>query len=372
MKKVLIFYSHFAPSFKGGGPVQSLTNLVDYLQDDCLFYVLCGAYEVGETSPLPGIKTDEWTNYNSGTRIFYATRISYQRVVNAINEVAPDVVYINGLYLLYYNWLPLFVAQREHRKVVMASRGMLQKEALKVKPLKKRIFLALLRASGLTKSIRWHATERQEEADIRSHFGREADIQVIPNVPKPMSKEWKERAKQVGELRLVFLSLIAEMKNLHLVLEALRQVNTPLVFDIYGPVKDSNYWLQCQPLMANSKHHINYKGPVKPANVQEVLQQYHAFILPTRGENFGHAIYEAMSVGTLPIISTFTPWGRLQELGIGITVETWERTDWVNAIEQVMASGQAAFNSWSLGTYMFAKSYFEKNDFKSGYRILFE
>jgi glycosyltransferase involved in cell wall biosynthesis len=197
-------------------------------------------------------------------------------------------------------------------------------------------------------------------------------MRIVPNVPKPISREWQSRSKKAGEVKLVFLSLIAEMKNLHLILEVLKMMDTPVLFDIVGPIKDIAYWERCQPLLKSSIHRINYRGAVSPVEVPSVLQQYHAFILPTRGENFGHAIYEAMSVGTLPIISSFTLWGQLQDHHAGITVNNWEHRAWAKAIKSVIDTHQQEYDEWSRDTYDYAKSYFEKNDFKSGFRDLFE
>ena len=41
------------------------------------------------------------------------------------------------------------------------------------------------------------------------------------------------------------------------------------------------------------------------------------FFLPTRGENFGHVIAEALSVGTPVLISDQTPWRKLAAVGLG-------------------------------------------------------
>jgi hypothetical protein len=38
---------------------------------------------------------------------------------------------------------------------------------------------------------------------------------------------------------------------------------------------------------------INYKGMLTAEQVPKVLQHYHASILLSKGENFGHAIFES-------------------------------------------------------------------------------
>jgi glycosyltransferase involved in cell wall biosynthesis len=53
---------------------------------------------------------------------------------------------------------------------------------------------------------------------------------------------------------------------------------------------------------------VNYFGPITHELVHQTLSDYHLFFLPTLGENFGHAIFEALSVGVPVLISDQTPW----------------------------------------------------------------
>ncbi len=327
--------------------------------------VVCSAYEMGESKVLAGVSPDTWNDYNATTKVFYSTKINYNILKTLFKESNPDIVYINGMFLPKYNWLPLYIAKRQGIKVVLAPRGMLQQGALAVKPFKKKIFLSLFRFTGLHKNITWHATDEQEKIDIEKLFGNNANVKIALNIPKAPLPSWSQRNKQMEELRIVYLSLITEKKNLHLVLEALREMKTPIAFDIYGPVKDANYWESCQQLMKDQIHQISYKGAVNPFDVQSTLQKYHAFVLPTRGENFGHAIYEALSSGTVPIISPFTPWGYLQEHQAGIAVNSWKVEDWAKAIITLMSTDQEEFNKLSQNAFSLAGAYFKKNDFNS-------
>jgi len=326
---------------------------------------------MSESKTLDGIKADEWNDYSANAKVFYSSKISYSILTTLFQQSNPDVVYINGMFLPIYNWLPLIIAKKQNRKIALAPRGMLQQGALAVKPLKKKIFLSLFKLPGLYKNISWHATDEQEQSDIKKLFGESADVKIALNIPKAPLKLWTSRSKSMNELKMVYLSLITEKKNLHLVLEALKEIKTPIVFDIYGPIKDASYWENCQPLMRNQIHDIQYKGTVNPFEVQDKLQAYHSFILPTKGENFGHAIYEALSVGTVPIISPFTPWGNLQQYNAGITVDSWKTEDWAKAVSSMMNFNQEDFNTLSQNAFTLAKDYFEKNDFKSGYKNLF-
>lgn len=371
MIRIFILYSHFSPAFKAGGPVQSLVNLVDVLKDEYSFYIVCSAYEMGESTELNGIEPDTWNHYAPNVKVFYARSLGHEKLKFLMEECNPDIVYINGMFLPVFNWLPLYIAKVKNKQVVLAPRGMLQTGALAVKPFKKKVFLSVFKVLRAYKKIVWHATDEQEQVDIRKLFGGDALVHIARNIPKASPASVQPRAKETGTLNLVYLSLITAKKNLHIILEALKKITTPLQFDIYGPIKDEYYWNTCKQLLQSQIHTINYKGTVNPSDVQSTLQKYHAFILPTKGENFGHAIYEALSSGTIPILSPYTPWGNLQEKEAGLTVYSWETEAWASAIHALQTLDQESFDRMSANASGLAKTYFEESDFKSEYRKLF-
>jgi len=373
VKKLLVVYSHFAPAYKAGGPVQSLVNLVVTLRSDYKLYVFCSAYEMGERTILSGIMPDAWNTHNDGTtQVFYSSKPSYKVLETIFDTCLPDVVYLNGLFLPTYTVMPIVLARRKNIKTVLAPRGMLQAGALSLKPLKKKVFLACFKFFGLHQSLCWHATDRQEEADIKRIFGGEARVTVAPNIPKAPYLFLPERKKKANELKMVYLSLIAEKKNLHLALLAIREIkSTPIIFDIYGPIKDREYWEKCKPLMESQVHQIHYKGAINPTAVQETLSEYDVFILPTKGENFGHAIYEALSVGTPCIISRFTPWGMLQEKSAGITIDLTIASI-KEAMDRCLLWSNLDLERESAGAHALAVNYFNGHDSIAGYKAVFK
>jgi glycosyltransferase involved in cell wall biosynthesis len=49
----------------------------------------------------------------------------------------------------------------------------------------------------------------------------------------------------------------------------------------------------------------------------KALRRFALFFFPTRGENYGHVIHEALAAGLPMLVSDQTPWKRLAERGIG-------------------------------------------------------
>jgi glycosyltransferase involved in cell wall biosynthesis len=72
---------------------------------------------------------------------------------------------------------------------------------------------------------------------------------------------------------------------------------------------DAAYFDECKQLFDNLPTHItaNYGGAIQPDEITNTLQSFHAFILPTLNENFGHAIVESWLAGCIAIISDNIP-----------------------------------------------------------------
>ena len=51
--------------------------------------------------------------------------------------------------------------------------------------------------------------------------------------------------------------------------------------------------------------------------VIETFSKYDVFLFPTKGENYGHVIFEALAGGCIPIISDQTPWNDIEQAGCG-------------------------------------------------------
>ena len=79
---------------------------------------------------------------------------------------------------------------------------------------------------------------------------------------------------------------------------------------------------------------VKFYGPLKSEHVNQTLQQNDILILPSLGENYGHIINEAFSVGTPVLISDKTPWRNLQKKKIGWSLSLKNQTKFVDAINQ--------------------------------------
>jgi hypothetical protein len=93
--------------------------------------------------------------------------------------------------------------------------------------------------------------------------------------------------------------------------------------------------------------------------------------LLSRGENFGHAIYESLSVGRPVINSTFTPWNNLTEQKAGVNVDISSIDDCRRGIEYFHGLDQEVYNTYCNGAHNVANNFFYALDSFKKYPELF-
>jgi len=219
---------------------------------------------------------------------------------------------------------------------------------------------------GLYDNLVWQATRLEEIAEIRRIMKNTAvsteRIFLSPNIPSrsPATRKPAHASAKKGlELRIVFLSRITRVKNLHMALNLLQDLRGDISFDIYGPIEDLRYWAECQESISALKKNITvtFKGEVLPNQVASVLAGYHLFILPTRGENFGHVILEALTAGCLVLISDTTPWRNLAENGVGWDISLSDVSQWKRALEVMVQMNEDEFEDRSNRAMEYAQSF---------------
>lgn len=373
--KLLIFYDHFYPSYKAGGPTQSIVNLVRALHNEFELSVVCKPHEMGASEMLPGIRINLWMDWEQKASVFY-WNYGWRQILQlkrVIQDAAPDIIYINGIYSLYFNFLPLLVARSVGAAIVVAPRGMLHDGALSQKTWKKKPFLFLFKLLGLQKKVSWHATDETEANFIRSKMGDDVRISIAPNLPNLLNI-LPAPEKKKDELILGSIALISPMKNHLEVIKALQQVQAKVEWHIYGPVKDAAYWKQCgamiQQLLAHVK--VHYHGELPPQELSNAMQQFQVFILPSKSENFGHALAEALSAGKPIITSVNTPFAGIESYGCGKAVTEQEmHTQLKAAIEQYAAMDAIEFSQQVTATQSYTELKFKNTDVLKRYYSLF-
>jgi len=325
---ILTFVAHYLPGYKSGGPVRTIANMVEHLSDQLDFRIITADRDSFDTRPYPGVRINAWNEVGKA-QVYYAapSRLAFAAIRRLIRDTQHDVLYLNSFFAARFAILPLLVrkfGRLPSRPIVLAPRGEFSEGALVLKSWKKQLYIRTSRLLGLYDNLNWQASSAFEAEDIKRMMGSVArSIQIAPDLPALVTQSNEEKKPSLDDLtkplRVVFLSRISPKKNLDFALQVLETVAAPVEFNIYGLADDEAHWQYCQELMARLPAHITatYHGLVKHDDVANVLMTHDLFFLPTRGENFGHAIFEALAAGVPALISDQTPWQDLDDAGVG-------------------------------------------------------
>lgn len=358
--KILVMIDWYLPGFGAGGPIQSVRNLCEALKEDFEFAIVTTNRDHHASRPYPDVQPNQWVQRPEGTRVYYFSEdeLKQRSLHRLIASENPDFIYVNSLFSVPFTFWPLrYIASHKGKtRLLLAPRGMLHGGALRQKGLKKKIFLSLMRVTGIQNKITWQATDHQEIEDIKKHFGEKVHIHLAQNFPKQFQLPWKPLSKAVGEARLVYHSRLTPKKNLHFLLE-LMAGKKGLTLDVYGPQEDPDYLKQCQELVEKHGLRVSFRGGLHPDMLEELVPGYHFSVLPTLGENFGHSIFEALLGGSPVLVSDQTPWRKLAEKKIGWDLDLSKRKSWLDTLDTMLDMTEAAYNQWSKSAWDYALAY---------------
>ena len=349
---ILIFIDWFKPAYKAGGPIQSAHNIVQQLNADFNFYVVTSNTDIDGVLHLPDTSLNAWTAKEK-YRIIYLDQAHQtgEMFQSLFRERDYAAVYFNSLFSKKFTLLPLRLFRKENTPLILAPRGMLGKGALSIKPVKKHLFLQAIQLAGWHKKVTWHATAETEKQEIQSHFSKKVKINVAANLSKKPKDKLAFKPKQENKLQLFFLSRISFKKNLLAAIKALAAVNKryQIQFSIIGPTEEAAYWEECSKAIDRLPENIKVVllGAQPNHQLQEILQEQHVLLLPTRHENFGHVIVESWQNGCPVIISDQTPWQDLEKDQTGVALPLKKEEAFTQYIEQFAAMDQNEFNKWS-------------------------
>tara|TARA_R110001599_G_scaffold262231_1_gene462696 strand:+ start:11144 stop:12340 length:1197 start_codon:yes stop_codon:yes gene_type:complete len=317
--KVLVFSGFFLPGFKGGGPIKTIKNLCDQSDGIVKFNVVTSDRDLSDDSPYESVIGGAW-NQVGDYCVFY-TQPGFSGLLQMALELCRrkyNIIYLNSFFSLRFSFFPGLLARVFRQKIVLAPRGEFSGGALAIKPLRKRIFVAVFNLFRLNRHMTFQASSDFEAEDIRRILGRGSDIRIAENIGAREFADLPE-ANTCASLRVVFVSRISPKKNLFFALEILKEAQQSLIFHIYGPIEDQQYWAQCQKKIKELPEHVqvNYLGPLSPKEVVNTIAGYDVFFMPTKGENYGHVIAEALCAGLPLLIADTTPWRDLHKKGLG-------------------------------------------------------
>ncbi len=375
-KTILILSDWFLPGCLAGGPIQSVASLTKQLETEFNFKIITTDRDFKAKEPYKTITPNCWTMFDDRS-VFYISQnnLTPEFLLNIIQTTSHDVIYLNSLFSKHFAINPLKWKQQGKIKapIILAPRGMFGNSALLVKPLKKKLFFIYTKLFGLFKNIHWQSTSPQETLDIKKHIGNNVKLTEITNLAHtPEAVTFIE--KKSGELKLCFIARILGIKNLDVAIDVLKGITKfPLIFDIYGPKEDTDYWNLCEAKIKTLPPNIicAYKGVLHPNEIGKTLSAYHALLLPTQTENFGHVIVETFLQGRPVIISDNTPWRGLETKKVGYDISLIYKEKFTEAIQQLIKLDNEEFQVMSKNCISYINKELNIEDIKAKYITLF-
>ncbi len=367
--KVFITIPWFAPAYRAGGPIQSIANLVANFNQNIKYYIFCSNVDLNAQINA-GVPFNEWVAYNSYTNVWYDTGLGTKDNFIQQNKILkPQVIFIIGLFSWRYNILPLLYGNAP--KKILSVRGMLHPGALSQKKFKKKLYISLFRLLNLKKLVIFHATDAIEKEFVQNIFGNNSNICIAGNYVKSITYQ-EPLYKISGALKLITVALISPMKNHLLILQALQNCIYNIEYTIIGPIKDTNYWALCLQQIALLPPHIkvHYIAEVLPHFIHAELANAHLFIMPSKSENFGHSLVEALQAGKPIITSHNTMWQYLDKHQAGININT-TATEILNAINFYADMDNTDYLSHVNGAYNYIAARYSTATLQQQYNAMF-
>jgi glycosyltransferase involved in cell wall biosynthesis len=376
-KTILLFADWFEPGFKAGGPIRSCVHFVHQMKDRYTIYVFTTDRDLNDTVPYATVKADKWIEYDKEVHVFYCSpgKLSWNHIQQQVKAINPDFIYLNSMYSRYFSIYPLLMKKLSiiKSKVVLAPRGMLKDSATQFKSTKKKLFLTAFRQMRLHRFTHFHATDKTEELDIQKYFGNKVRVTMASNFPGMIKDYPGCIVKKAQELSVIFVGRLHPVKNLDFLLKALQPVMGNVSLTIVGNAEDETYVSHCKRIVNGfpSNLQVHFAGEIPNNQLGEIIAQHHIFALPTQGENFGHAIFEALAAGKPVLISDQTPWRHLEKAKAGWDFPLQHPERFTAALQQAVNLDQSTYEALSRGSWQFVRQFVQQSELHTAYNNIF-
>jgi len=227
-----------------------------------------------------------------------------------------NIIHNHGLWRMP-NLYPLAIKKEKNIKIIVSPRGSLSQAALNISKYKKNIFNTFFRQNDLLKECdSFHATSLKEKDEIRE-LGFKQPIAIIPNgidIPSCTKKTFSK-----NKIKFLFLGRIHPIKGLELLINAWKEIDDKkAILDVCGYCEDENYYKSLKNLVKKlGISNIIFSDKVFGESKKNKFLENDIFILPSKTENFGLVVAEALSYGLPVITSENTPWKIIEEKKCG-------------------------------------------------------
>lgn len=246
-----------------------------------------------------------------------------------------DLIHQHGLFLP----ISLLSKSTDNKtKVIISPHGFLEPEKMIVSHFKKHLALSLFEKKNISNANAFMACSLKEAHSLRE-YGIKQPIAIVPNGISPSfvsSKKLNSKIKPSFKRKynindkskvLLFLSRIHPFKGLDLFIDSIISVADDFranqwIFVVAG-IDELSHEEELKLKVSKNKLDdiVRFIGPQYGKDKLEALDSADCFVLPSKGENFGIVVIEALARG-LPVIATqTTPWDELTSSNCGWWVQ---------------------------------------------------
>lgn len=228
----------------------------------------------------------------------------FQRVRRRLAQT--DVLHVHGI----FGWhvlLGVWAARLAGRPYVLTLHGHLHYEALRERYLVKRLYLALMGHRMLRDAAAVLVTAPAEAAIARRYVSERRIREVVPGLELGIGTPRKREAARGKPLRVLFIGRLHPHKGLRELLRALAGVQQDGL-NIHLQVAGHGHAHELRRVHREIddlgvREHVELLGYVEPDVRDRLLGDADLVALPSRSENFGFAVAEALAAG-VPVIVT--------------------------------------------------------------------
>lgn len=378
MKKetILVFNRGYLPGTQFGGPVTSIQNFCDSFHFEYNIKIITWDHDFSSKARYLDIDKG-WNKVGNAEVLYLPDRdCKYSTFVKIISDESPILCYLSGTITSYFgfNDSVLRACKSTKTPVIIAPRGDICSNALKIKKYKKNIAIEYCKSLSVFSNCFFQTTLDEEKQNLQKLFKIHEDrIFNIPNIPARIKPEIN-KDKISGKADIIFLSRITKKKNLLDAIKSVNQTRQLVKFDIYGPIEDEQYWDCCceEIKLAPRNVEINYNGPLNTEEAKSIFKKYDAFVFETLSENYGHVIIESLLCGCPVILSKgTTPWDDLNNEA-GFVIELGHHEEYAKRIDYIANLDYEDSCKLRTNAYAYAEKKIDFYHLLDDYRIMFD
>lgn len=357
--RVLHFLPVYSPAWQYGGPILSVSRLCE-----ALVQIGADVRVITTNAGLPGFSQDQLSTPQivNGVQVFYYPVDSHSGTIRSAAFVEALSEHISWADILHIStiWQPLGVAVQSTAHsldvpVIQTLRGALGPYSLMQKPWKKLPYYLLREYPFLRKVQAIHCTTLQEAREI-SWLALPPPVEIIPNpldlssfsCSSEVASSWRSSFDiQPDDTVFVIAGRLHHKKGLDLLPSAFGAIkNHRWQLFIVGDDEDgTGKTLKRSFESLGLQHRVRFINSMPSSDLMGPLNAADWLLLPSRHENFGNIVIEALACGCGALLSDRVGVGEFLLDCPGVHSRKRNLNEWISLLQQCLVETRPGTHS---------------------------